>query len=126
MQFLFFPSGLKALPKVLFVAVMVLISVLCLMRNSVIQGGIMDLGYPAYLITLLGLGYGAGMIGIVQGVSSFIREWAYAGLSIAFGGAVASHVFSGSPVTYVVPSAGLLMLCLVVYRLDSTSAQGVG
>ena len=120
MGFFHFPAGLRALPKGLFVAVMALISVLCLMRNAVIQGGIIDLGYPDYLITLLGLGYGAGVVGVVQGISRFVREWSYAGFCFAFGGAVASHIFSGSPVGYVLPSGGLLLFALFVYRLDQT------
>lgn len=60
------------------------------------------LGYPAYVLLLVGWGKLLGIIGIWQNKVHFLREWAYAGLLIDLGGALASHLFVGdtSPVIY--------------------------
>ena len=53
------------------------------------------LGYPAYLMTIVGVGYiVAGIVVLLPGVPR-LKEWAYAGLFINYAGAAASHLTVG-------------------------------
>ena len=62
------------------------------------------LGYPAYLLTILGIAKILGSIAIVQTKFKTIKEWAYAGFSIDFIGAAASMYFSGdNPIMMLLP-----------------------
>ena len=117
------PRGLKMLPKILFTALMLFISIVCLMQNQIIIEGMTRLGYPVYMITLLGIGYGLGAMGIWQGVYPVMREWAYAGYTFAFLGSLASHFMYGNPPVYYINSTILLVLCLAAYRLDSQNRK---
>lgn len=65
-----------------------------------------DLGYPAYLATILGTAkVVAGVVVLVPGLPR-LKEWAYAGILVNMLGAAASHVLAGSsPVNAVPPLA---------------------
>src|SRR5262249_22431989 len=54
-----------------------------------------DLGYPAYFMTILGIGYiSAGLVLLAPGLPR-LKEWAYAGLVFNYTGAAASHIWIG-------------------------------
>jgi hypothetical protein len=54
-----------------------------------------DLGYPAYFMSILGFWYvAAGLILLVPRLPR-LKEWAYAGLVINYTGAAASHIWTG-------------------------------
>ncbi|MCC6290992.1 DoxX family protein [Candidatus Nomurabacteria bacterium] len=73
---------------------------------------ITSLGYPEYLLFILGVAKIAGILGIWQGRVKFLREWAYAGLVIDFAGALSSHLFSyQGPEKY---SGSIIAIILVV------------
>lgn len=76
-----------------------------------------QLGYPLYLLIILGVAYVIGVIAIFQPFFPQLQEWGYAGFSIALIGAVASHTFAGDPVDKAVPASVLLVLLVVVYML---------
>src|SRR6266516_3725679 len=67
------------------------------------QGGadmIAHLGYPVYLLTLLGLWKVLGVAAVLlpagkQAFLNLIREWAYAGIFFMMTGAMFSHIASG-------------------------------
>lgn len=63
--------------------------------DEVVKG--MMLGYPAYLLKILGTAKMLGVIAIVAGRFRTLKEWAYAGFVFNFIGATASHVFVGDP-----------------------------
>src|SRR5262245_44152948 len=54
-----------------------------------------QLGYPPYLLYILGLGKILGAVVIVVPGLPRLKEWAYAGFFFDLSGAAASHAFSG-------------------------------
>jgi uncharacterized membrane protein YphA (DoxX/SURF4 family) len=62
-----------------------------------------QLGYPVYLLKILGVSWILGAIAIVSGRSPKLKEWAYAGFSFVLLGASASHLFSGNFVHALLP-----------------------
>lgn len=75
------------------------------------------LGYPLYLMTILGVAYVAAAITLLAPGLPRLKEWAYAGLTFAFLGAAASHVAVGDPVAKSVPVVALLGVLAASYRL---------
>ena len=53
---------------------------------------IQHLGYPLYLLTLLGVWKLLGVIAILIPKFGLLKEWAYAGFFFAMSGAVVSHL----------------------------------
>lgn len=71
------------------------------------------LGYPAYLMTLLGVWKLLGLVALLVPKFPLLKEWAYAGFFFNMSGAVFSHLVSGSPVTDLAGSLLLLILTVV-------------
>jgi hypothetical protein len=61
------------------------------------------LGYPIYLMKILGFAKIMGGIAILTGKSPKLKEWAYAGFAFDFLGATASHVLAGDSANAVFP-----------------------
>lgn len=61
-------------------------------RPKVIMDNFSSLGYPAYLPILLGVWKALGAIALVAPVSPVLREWAYAGFTFNYTGALISHL----------------------------------
>jgi len=74
---------------------------------------ITGLGYPVYLLTILGVWKILGVIAVLIPKFPILKEWAYAGFFFAMSGAAISHLASGSPVTETLPSLLLLVLTVV-------------
>jgi hypothetical protein len=53
------------------------------------------LGYPLYLMKILGFSKILGSIAILDGRYPKLKEWAYAGFAFDFLGATASHLLAG-------------------------------
>ncbi|GAA4305897.1 DoxX family protein [Compostibacter hankyongensis] len=68
------------------------------------------LGYPLYLVTLLGIGKILGVIAILIPRFPLIKEWAYAGFFFIMSGAIFSHIAAGDPATELFPALLLLVL----------------
>jgi uncharacterized membrane protein YphA (DoxX/SURF4 family) len=80
------------------------------------QGGvemIKHLGYPAYLLTLLGIWKILGVVAVLVPKFPLLKEWAYAGFFFAMSGAIFSHIASGDPVSKIFPALLLLTLTVV-------------
>lgn len=56
---------------------------------------LLSLGYPLYIMKILGLAKVLGGIAILTGRSPRLKEWAYAGFALNFLGATASHLLAG-------------------------------
>jgi hypothetical protein len=54
------------------------------------------LGYPLYILTILGIWKMLGVITVLIPKFPLLKEWAYAGFFFAMSGAVISHLASGS------------------------------
>ncbi|HYM19635.1 MAG TPA: DoxX family protein [Candidatus Kapabacteria bacterium] len=80
------------------------------------QGGadmIAHLGYPVYILTLLGVWKILGVIALLIPKYPLIKEWAYAGLFFVMTGAIYSHIASGDPATATLPALLLLVLAVL-------------
>jgi uncharacterized membrane protein YphA (DoxX/SURF4 family) len=56
---------------------------------------ITPLGYPSYLLYIIGVWKILGVIAILLPGYKLVKEWAYAGLFFVMTGALASHLLSG-------------------------------
>lgn len=74
---------------------------------------ILQLGYPVYLLTLLGVVKIAGVVVILLPKLPLLKEWTYAGFVFVMGGAVFSHLASGHATTDMFGALLLLVLTIV-------------
>ena len=80
------------------------------------QGGadmITHLGYPVYLLTILGIWKILGTSALLIPKFPLLKEWAYAGFFFAMTGAVFSHIAGGDSLIEIAPSMFLLLLIAV-------------
>ena len=71
------------------------------------------LGYPAYLLTLLGSWKILGVVAVLVPKFPLLKEWAYAGFFFAMSGAVYSHLEAGDPWSELFPSVLLIVMIAV-------------
>jgi hypothetical protein len=72
-----------------------------------------QLGYPVYLLGLIGIWKILGVAAVLFPRTPVLKEWAYAGFFFAMSGAVFSHIASADPVNEALPPLLLLALTLV-------------
>jgi hypothetical protein len=80
------------------------------------QGGvemITHLGYPVYLLTLLGTWKILAVVAVLIPKFPLLKEWAYAGIFFLTSGAMFSHIATGDHITALFPSLLLLILAVV-------------
>ena len=90
------------------------------------------LGYPIYMLSILGAWKILGVIAILVPKFPLVKEWAYAGFFFAMSGASASHITMGQPFTEAVPSLILLTMTILSWyfrppdrRLVNTPKQSI-
>ena len=71
-----------------------------------------QLGYPQYLLSILGVWKILGVIAILIPKSPLLKEWAYAGFFFAMSGAAISHFLVSKSLTDALPS---LILLIVIF-----------
>jgi uncharacterized membrane protein YphA (DoxX/SURF4 family) len=71
------------------------------------------LGYPIYLLTLLGIWKILGVIAVLAPKRPLLQEWAYAGFFFTMSGAFFSHIAVGDSVGDIFPSVLLTILTVV-------------
>lgn len=81
------------------------------------------LGYPAYLLLLLGTAKLASVLTFVITGYSTLKEWAYAGLVILFVGATFSHIMAGDKIGSLLPPFVFLTLVVGSYVLRPTDRK---
>lgn len=84
-----------------------------LLRQPGTVEGMRELGYPAYVLTILGFWKVLGAVAIVVPGFPRLKEWAYAGTFFELTGAMASHVAAHSSAVHLVWT-GLFALCTLV------------
>ena len=97
-----------------------------LLKLSTGQGAveqITHLGYPVYLLTLLGAWKFLGSAAVLVPRFPRLKEWAYAGFFFAMTGAIFSHAVSGDAVTLMLPALLLLVLTMVSWYLRPASRK---
>ncbi|HUH18224.1 DoxX family protein [Albibacterium sp.] len=72
-----------------------------------------SLGYPLYLLSILGAWKLLGVVTILIPKFPLLKEWAYAGFFFAMSGAFISHLVVGQAFTEAVPSLILLSITVV-------------
>ena len=80
------------------------------------QGGvdmITHLGYPVYLLTILGICKILGVVALLIPKSPLVKEWAYAGFFFLMSGAIFSHIASAYSISEIFPALLLLILTVV-------------
>ncbi|HVW96387.1 MAG TPA: DoxX family protein [Mucilaginibacter sp.] len=91
-----------------------------LLKQSSGPGGaesMAHLGYPAYLMTLIGICKIAGVLVILMPGFRLLKEWAYAGFFFIMSGAIFSHIAVGDAVTAALPALLLLVLTVLSWYL---------
>ena len=69
---------------------------------------ITGLGYPLYLLSILGFWKILGVIAVLVPKFPLVKEWAYAGFFFAMSGAATSHIVEAQPIMEALPSLILL------------------
>lgn len=74
---------------------MVSTAIVQLIREKTEVAFIKQLGYPVYLLTILGVWKILGVIAVLIPKFPLLKEWAYAGFFFAMSGAIVSHMATG-------------------------------
>lgn len=81
------------------------------------------LGYPDYLMTMIGAWKILGVIAVLIPRSSLLKEWAYAGFFFCMSGAIVSHLALGDPIAEVAPPLLLLVLTVISWYFRPASRK---
>jgi len=84
---------------------------------------IIHLGYPVYLLTILGIWKILGVVAVLVPKFPVLKEWAYAGFFFAMSGAAISHIVSGDRVSQIFPALLLLILTMVSWYFRPESRR---
>ena len=71
------------------------------------------LGYPLYLMTIIGLWKILGVVAVLIPKFPLLKEWAYAGFFFAMSGAIISHIVVADPAAELFGPSLLLILTVV-------------
>lgn len=88
-----------------------------LMGAEAVASGVKLLGYPSYLLYILGPAKLAGVAVLAIPKMPRLKEWAYAGFAIDFVGAAASHALNGDGIQLIAPALVLFAVLMGSYFL---------
>lgn len=80
------------------------------------------LGFPLYLMKILGVAKIFGGIAILTGKLPRMKEWAYAGFAFDFLGATAAHIVTGDRMYALFPFSFFLILVIAYTLWHKTAA----
>ena len=83
--------------------------------------GMVHLGYPVYLLGILGFWKVLGGVALLAPRFPRLKEWAYAGAFFDLSGAAASHLFAGDPLARVAWPALFALVTLASWALRPQS-----
>ena len=83
------------------------------------------LGYPMYLLIIVGIAKLLGAVSILQNKFTTIKEWAYAGFAINFIGAFASRAFVGDGISLLITPLIALVIMFIPYILWKKRSSNV-
>ncbi|REC76467.1 DoxX family protein [Chryseobacterium elymi] len=92
---------------------MVSTAIVQLMKNEDELKNFTNLGYPAYLMTIIGVWKLLGVIAVLIPKRPLLKEWAYAGFSFVMSGALISHIIVGDTFGRTFPALLLLILVII-------------
>jgi uncharacterized membrane protein YphA (DoxX/SURF4 family) len=90
--------------------------------HAVVEG-ITRLGYPAYLLAILGVWKVLGGLAIVVPRFPVLKEWAYAGIFFDLTGAAVSNAVSGLGLWHVAVNLFLVALTVISWKLRPGKAM---
>lgn len=94
-----------------------------LMRGPEGVQSVTHLGYPEYLLTILGTWKILGVAAILAPKLALVKEWAYAGFFFVASGAMISHITMGDPIGEIFPSLLLLVLTVLSWYFRPQSRR---
>ncbi|MGI9455085.1 MAG: DoxX family protein [Aeoliella sp.] len=94
-----------------------------LLRAEMQQEAIVNLGYPVYLMTILGVAKILGVIALLLPRTPLSKEWAYAGFTFDLLGASASHAFVGDALREIAVPLVVLSIAVASYLLRPESRR---
>ncbi len=81
------------------------------------------LGYPEYLLTIIGAWKILGVVAVLIPKFPLIKEWAYAGFFFCMTGAIVSHMVLGDPIGEIAPPFLLLVLTVISWYFRPASRR---
>jgi uncharacterized membrane protein YphA (DoxX/SURF4 family) len=72
-----------------------------------------QLGYPMYLLIMIGAWKMLGVIAVLIPRYPLLKEWTYAGFFFVMSGAIVSHIAVGDQVSELFPALLLLVLTII-------------
>ena len=81
------------------------------------------LGYPIYVLNILGVWKLLGAIALLVPRLPLLKEWAYAGVTFNMTGAMVSHLCSGDGVNKILPPLMVLAVTAVSWALRPASSR---
>lgn len=84
---------------------------------------ITKLGFPAYVLILLGVAKLLGVVAVLIPGYPIVKEWAYAGFIFTLVGALYSHVSMSDPLVDMIPALLLLVLTMISYYFRPASRK---
>ncbi|HIA46521.1 MAG TPA: DoxX family protein [Candidatus Hydrogenedentes bacterium] len=94
-----------------------------LLRVDDLQQTMERLGYPMYLLTMLGVAKLLAGVAILAPGFTRLKEWAYAGITFDLLGASISHVTVKDPVQDAITPLAVLAIALTSYALRPDSRK---
>ena len=98
-------------------------AVVQLMKLPEVVQSVTHLGYPAYLLTILGIWKILGVVAILAPSFPLVKEWAYAGFFFVTTGALVSHIVMGDPFGEIFPSVLLMTLTVLSWYFRHVSRK---
>lgn len=92
---------------------MVSTAIVQLMQNKDELANFTNLGYPSYLMIIIGVWKILGVIAILIPKLLLLKEWAYAGFFFVMSGAVISHLIVGDTAARILPAVLLFALVII-------------
>jgi len=92
---------------------MISTAIVQLIKNKDELANFTNLGYPSYLMTIIGIWKILGVIVILIPKFPLLKEWAYAGFFFVMSGAVVSHIIVNDAFSNTFPAVLLLVLVII-------------
>lgn len=102
---------------ILFALFMLMDGITGIMRIEAGQEIMRHLGYPVYILSILGIAKVMGALALLQRQSPLLKEWAYAGFTFHFLGACASRAYAGDSAILIISPLLFLGFMFVSYFL---------
>jgi uncharacterized membrane protein YphA (DoxX/SURF4 family) len=96
-----------------------------LARIDYVRDVVEHLGYPTYVLTIMGLWKIPGAVVLLLPRFPRLNEWAYAGAVINYASAVASHLIVGDGISVIVAPTAFLTLTAISWALCSVQVGEV-